>query len=87
MRIWDTMRSLFWKHITSFTVILVTIFISSKNYLSSVEAGDDFYFLLNNIVYFLIQNNQRNTGKNVHENNGGDHGNRRVCGSKSQSKM
>ena len=57
-----------------------------KNYLSSVEASDDFNLLLNNIVYFLIQKYQRNTGENVEKNNGGYHGNRRVCRSKSQSK-
>ena len=73
--------------LSSENISFIVIFISPKNYLSSVEAGDDFDFLLNNIVYFLIQNNQRNTGKNVHENNGGDHGNRGVCGSKSQSKL
>ena len=58
-----------------------------KNYLSSVETGDDFDLLLNHIVYFLIQNYQRDTGENVEENNGGYHGDRGVSGSESQSKQ
>ena len=57
-----------------------------NKYLSFVEAGDYFNLLLNNIVYFLIQNNQGNTGENVEKNHCSYHGNRRVCRSESQSK-
>ena len=54
-------------------------------YLSSVEVDHILYFLSDNIVDTLVEAGEADTGEDVEEDDGGDHGDGGVGGSQPQT--